>query len=151
MSSTYQTSSVQLESDLESIPQLLNWFEQCRGSSIPDQVWLEAQTALLEGFTNAARHAHAALPLTTPIEVCLHHSAQGLQIQIFDQGDAFDLDLAWQNLSQHPNRAEEDPFEREAHWGILLLLKLKNEYGWSIGYQQPSDQRNCLVMTRRWG
>uniref|UniRef100_B8HJT6 Putative anti-sigma regulatory factor, serine/threonine protein kinase n=1 Tax=Cyanothece sp. (strain PCC 7425 / ATCC 29141) TaxID=395961 RepID=B8HJT6_CYAP4 len=143
-----QVTSLQIESNLDDIPTVLSWYDQFNRSPVPHPVWVEGQTALIEGLTNAIRHAHADLPVTTPVEICVKVSSQFLQIQIWDVGAAFDLNLAWQTLTQEMSSDSFDPLNREAHWGNIFLLRLQEEYGWSITYQRQGDDRNCLVMTR---
>jgi serine/threonine-protein kinase RsbW len=143
-------SSVEYPSVLESIPQLLIWFDQFNRPPVSHPIWVEGQTALLEGFTNAVRHAHQSLPASTPVKICVELSPQLFLIQIFDQGAAFDLEAAWQELCQTVNHPDFSPLEREAHWGMWMLLKLKNDYGWSIIYH-PANGCNCLLMQRTLG
>ena len=47
-------------SNLEAMADLVEWFERKRPGGLDDMVWIQAQTALMEGFTNAVRHAHAS-------------------------------------------------------------------------------------------
>ncbi len=144
----YKGTSLQVESNLDCIPTVLAWFDQFNRAPVPYSVWIEGQTALMEGLTNVIRHAHADLPTSTPIEIWVNVSSQSLQIHIWDLGAAFDLNQAWESLIQEIRADNFTPLNRDAHWGNIILLKLQEDYGWSISYQRLDNERNCLVLTR---
>jgi len=64
-----QTFALRVDTTLDALDQVLTWFESFRNAGIPDPIWAECQLALVEGFTNAVRHAHRALPESTPIDI----------------------------------------------------------------------------------
>ncbi|WP_017295965.1 ATP-binding protein [Geminocystis herdmanii] len=130
-------------SNLDEVENLLNWFEKQYQSHIPDKIWLQAQTVLIEGFTNAVRHAHEHHEQETLISLQLEINPHHLQIKIWDQGTFFDLTSALENLHTKISCNEIDLFERESQWGFIFFLKLRDEFGWSIDYT-PAGQHNCM-------
>ena len=87
-----KTLSLQVNSDLNALTKVFEWFEQLEDLSLPSETWYGFQLALVEGFTNAVRHAHRHLPVETPIqlEVMVFHGR--LEFRIWDCGIYFDLD-----------------------------------------------------------
>lgn len=73
-------------SRLDSVALLLEWLEQHRPPGVDAQLWVQAQTALVEGFSNAVRHAHAQLDPAPAVVVTLEVTPQHLQVQLRDQG-----------------------------------------------------------------
>ncbi|MGI0480116.1 ATP-binding protein [Geminocystis sp. CENA526] len=134
---------LKIVSNLDEVENLLNWFEKQHRSHIPEQIWLQAQTALIEGFTNAVRHAHEYHTEDTPIDVRLEITSHHLEMKIWDQGIFFDLISALHNLHTKISSNDIDLFERESQWGFIFFLKLRDEFGWSIDYIQE-DKLNCL-------
>lgn len=139
--------TLKVASDLTSIPLVLEWFDQFLGAPLPQALWIQGQTALVEGFTNAVRHAHAHLTPPPDVETSMEVSAQGICIEIRDQGQGFDLEAAWRELSRQLQQENFDPLDREEHWGHLLLLKLRSDHGWQISYVRQPDDRNCLQIS----
>ncbi|MGQ9836915.1 MAG: ATP-binding protein [Cyanobacteriota bacterium] len=125
---------------LDALSQVLTWFEAFRNSGIPEPAWVECRLVLTEGFTNAVRHAHKALPETTPIDIELVIEPQGLELRIWDQGQEFDLEGFVQQL---PAQMDTDS---EGGRGILLMKALTNR----LTYTRQADGRNCLWMSRRF-
>lgn len=101
---------------------------------------MECQLALAEGFTNAVRHAHHALPESTPIDIELLLAPQGLELRIWDHGQEFDLEEFAQQLP-----AELDT-ESEGGRGILLMKALTSR----LSYTRQADGRNCLLISKRF-
>ncbi|NEP01854.1 MAG: ATP-binding protein [Symploca sp. SIO2E9] len=133
-------SRIQVESDLNTISEVLPWFEQFSISVLPQQFCWQCQIALIEGFTNAVRHAHQHLPQTTTIELELKLFAHCLEIRIWDQGKPFDLQAKLESLFQE----DCDPLEKEGGRGLMFIKELTDE----MFYQRLSDQRNCLLMRK---
>ncbi|NJN21106.1 MAG: ATP-binding protein [Leptolyngbya sp. RL_3_1] len=77
--------------DLDELKKVLHWFDTFQGPPIPQTVWLQCQLALIEGFTNAVRHAHKRLPASTPIIIKAVATHESLDIKIWDQGPGFDF------------------------------------------------------------
>jgi serine/threonine-protein kinase RsbW len=141
------TSCLKVTSDLDLISTVAEWFEQFNQPPVPPRLWQEGQIALIEGFTNAVRHAHQHLSPTTPVEIDAKISSETLQISIWDQGDAYDIEFAFAQISQLIHEPNFDPLEREAQWGSIMLLKLRDEYRWQILYQRQNE-RNCLHIAK---
>jgi len=135
-------------STLDAIAELLEWFEQHRPGGLHDMVWIQAQTALMEGFTNAVRHAHALLDPPPLVGVTLALVAGKLRLGIRDRGASFDLET---RLQAHAAEGEE-PLgldglpEREAHWGVIILSRLQRDFGWSIRYEPLAEGGNLLLL-----
>jgi serine/threonine-protein kinase RsbW len=139
-------SDLQVKTHLSEVPIALNWFEQFHRPPLTHQLWQQAKIALMEGLTNAIRHAHQDLPPATPIDLNVKLSSHRLQILIWDYGAAFDLEKLFDSL-HHPFA---DPLEREEQWGGVLLRKLRDKHDWSICYTCPDnrgDDRNCMVIS----
>lgn len=135
-------------STLDAIGELLEWFEQHRPGGLDDMVWIQAQTALMEGFTNAVRHANALLEPLPLVEVTLALVAGSLRMGIRDHGAPFDLET---HLQAHAAEGEEPPGldglpEREAHWGVIILSRLQRDFGWSIRYEPLAEGGNLLLL-----
>ena len=77
--------------DPQALKSVLTWFDQFQTAPLPHPLWLQCQLALIEGFTNALRHAHSGLPTTTPIIIEVSISSHTIDIRIWDQGPGFDL------------------------------------------------------------
>jgi serine/threonine-protein kinase RsbW len=134
--------ALRVDTTLDALGEVLTWFESFRNAGIPDPIWLECQLVLAEGFTNAVRHAHRALPASTPIDIELTLTPQGLELRIWDQGQEFDLEGFAQNLAAKPL----PDAESEGGRGILLMKALSTH----LSYTRQADGRNCLLISRRF-
>ena len=146
-------------SHLDAIPELLDWFEHHQPAGIDPMVWIQAQTALVEAFTNAVRHAHAALVPPPEVVVSLECIGGSLRLCIRDQGDPFDMKAVWSQSEQEQN-SDQDAGDRpsldddglpilpvrEAHWGLIMLRKLQQDFGWTIRYDALREGGNVLVL-----
>ncbi|MEN9202292.1 MAG: ATP-binding protein [Thermostichus sp. DG02_2_bins_29] len=130
-----------MSTTLDALSEVLNWFETFRNAGIPEPIWRECQLALAEGFTNAVRHAHQALPETTPIDIELTLTPQELELRIWDYGQEFNLEGFAQKL---PTKIDADS---EGGRGILLMKALANH----LSYTRQGDGRNCLLIGRYLG
>jgi serine/threonine-protein kinase RsbW len=141
---------------LESTPLLLDWFEQHHPAWVDPLLWIQAQTALVEGFTNAVRHAHAALTAPPAVVVALEVTAEHLQLRLRDQGPPFDITPAWSSqgspMGELPAAVGEPALPelplREAHWGLVMLARLRRDFGWSISYDPLPEGGNILILAR---
>jgi serine/threonine-protein kinase RsbW len=86
-----QKISLLVNTDVSALTTVLEWFEQLKDLSLPEEAWWACQLALAEGFTNAVRHAHKNLPVETPIQLEVTVFAEHLEFRIWDCGQAFDL------------------------------------------------------------
>jgi serine/threonine-protein kinase RsbW len=138
-----QQSCLQVETDLNAVPEVLQWFEQFTSPLLPQQLGSQCQLALVEGFTNAVRHAHHDLPPSTPINLELKLFARCLEMLIWDFGQPFDFQAKVQEaLCQKEHR---DPLEQEGGRGLIFIHQLMDE----VSYVRLPDQRNCLMLRKR--
>ncbi len=84
--------SLQVNTDLNALTRVLEWFEQLKDLSLPNEVWWKFQLALAEGFTNAVRHAHKNLPVETPVQLEIMVFNGRLELKILDCGPYFDFE-----------------------------------------------------------
>ncbi len=137
-------SQLAVHSDLDEIETVLRWFEQLSDPAVPSELWMQAQLALVEGFTNAVRHAHADLDPPPPVQLSVQVSSQRFCLQILDQGAPFDFEAALATVEKAMEATGQDPLAREAHWGLVMVLKLRSAYGWTISHRRIGDGTNCL-------
>jgi serine/threonine-protein kinase RsbW len=101
------TSQIETQTDPAALKAVLAWFDQFQPSPIPHSVWMQCQLALIEGFTNAVRHAHQGLSPATPVRIEVSLSDRTLDIRIWDQGPGFDLAAVLrQKIGVHNHDAE---------------------------------------------
>jgi serine/threonine-protein kinase RsbW len=132
-------SRLQVQSAIDELSQVMDWFNQLYQPAIPKTVWIQCQTALAEGLTNAVRHAHRGKPAATPIEIEVTIQARSLEIRIWDQGAAFDLA---QRLATLPPTVSQDAIGGR---GLLLLQRLADR----LSYVRSGD-RNCLLIVKNY-
>jgi serine/threonine-protein kinase RsbW len=82
---------IQLNTDINAVAQVLSWLEHLDPLPIPQAVLHQCKLAVVEGFTNAVRHAHKNLPKETPIELEITVFNERLEIKIWDGGKPFDF------------------------------------------------------------
>ncbi|MBE9185446.1 ATP-binding protein [Microcoleus sp. LEGE 07076] len=82
---------LQLNTDLNSVAQVLWWVEQLEDLPIPEAVLQQCKLATIEGFTNAVRHAHKNLHFQTPIDLEITVFNERLEVKIWDMGEPFDI------------------------------------------------------------
>ncbi|BAU13986.1 anti-sigma regulatory factor, Ser/Thr protein kinase [Leptolyngbya sp. NIES-3755] len=133
-----------VQTELTAISQILAWFGTFQQSPVTQAIWLQGQIGLVEGFTNAVRHAHEELPRQTPIKLEAGIYPNHLEIRVWDRGSPFDLDALIDRVEQaYPN-----PIEHEAHWGAALFKKLRDQHSWQIDYRCSREGQNCLKLTK---
>jgi serine/threonine-protein kinase RsbW len=135
-----------VRSHLDALEQVLAWFEQWRHPAVPPQLWMEAQLGLVEGFTNAVRHAHAHLVAPPDVTVSVQVASGLLCVEVIDHGEPFDLESAFAQLEEEMSEGDHDPLARDAHWGLVMLLRLRKDYGWTIGYHRKEKGGNGLAL-----
>lgn len=117
-----QTIVLQVNTELIAVNQVLNWYKQLEELPIPRSVIWESKLALVEGFTNAVRHAHKNLPSETPIELEVKVFNERLEIRILDYGKPFDLEAKLSELRE----IEPEPFQSEEE-RVLSMLQLADQ------------------------
>ena len=130
---------LQVETDLDAQPQVLTWFDQFDQDPVPHQVWLPCQLAIVEGFTNAVRHAHQGKPEYGFIDLEVQIFDDRLEIRIWDQGAPFDLHKP---LRKMPPLNSDKGHSR----GLLLMAKI----GDVLKYTREPNGRNCLLLIRQY-
>ncbi|UNU26003.1 ATP-binding protein [Microcoleus vaginatus] len=83
--------NLQVNTDIKAVAQVLSWVEQLDPLPLPLVVLHQCKLAVIEGFTNAVRHAHKNLPLETPIELEIRIFNEHLEVKIWDWGEPFDI------------------------------------------------------------
>ena len=134
-----QKINLQVNTDLQELERVLEWFNQLEHLPISKQVWAQCQLVLAEGFTNAVRHAHKNFPLETPIELEVTVFKESLEIKIWDYGQPFDLEAKLSEV-----REIEPDILSEGGRGLSFITKLATR----VSYTRTSDERNCLVIVK---
>ncbi len=140
-------SELAVSSDLGELDTVLSWFERQQHPDVPSDLWMQAQLALVEGFTNAVRHAHAHLVAPPQVQLSLQRSSEAFCIQIIDHGEPFDFTAALARVEAEVAASGHDPLAREAHWGLVMFLKLQKQYGWTISHCRRDDGTNGLSLS----
>jgi len=135
-----EQTSLKVNSELQSLTQVLAVFDSLNQDWIPREDWLKSQLALTEGFTNAVRHAHHHLPAEVPIEVQMTLTFQSLIIQIWDHGSYFDLENFLQAIE-----GQDHQFARHRQ-GLPILQKIAEK----LSYTRQEDNRNCLLIIKQF-
>jgi serine/threonine-protein kinase RsbW len=140
VNSPLRSDRIVVNSDINALTQVLDWFAQFNAPPLTYELWWFCQLVLAEGFTNAVRHAHRDLPATTPITVEVQVFSDRIEMRIWDQGLGFDLNGKLQELTQTP----QDP-EPEGGMGLIFLHKFADV----VDYQRyPEQQQNCLFLRK---
>jgi serine/threonine-protein kinase RsbW len=140
MLSIVRQDHLMVKSELRLLNQVQEWFEQFCLQHLSQLGWSKTQLdrlnlALAEGFTNAVRHAHYALPPETTIEINVYLWIDRLEIRIWDYGKPFNPDAI----------AEPAPGTLQVGgYGWFLLRRLAD----SVVYERSTDGRNCLLIVK---
>ncbi|BAZ31932.1 putative anti-sigma regulatory factor serine/threonine protein kinase [Cylindrospermum sp. NIES-4074] len=140
MLSIVQQDHLTVQSELKLLNQVQQWFEQFCLRHLAQLGWSESQLyrlnlALAEGFTNAVRHAHRALPPETTIEIEVSLWNDRLEMRIWDYGKPFNPDAI----------AEPEPGTLQVGgYGWFLLRRLADH----VVYERGADSRNCLLIVK---
>ena len=129
---------IEVNSDLKAVDQVLLQFNKLYHSTILQQDWLQCQLALVEGFTNAVRHAHKNLPPETPIRIAISLDLKKIAIHIWDYGEPFDLEHFITTISQ-----------TDGNWqgsgrGIAIMHQIAD----TLSYKRVSALQNCLTIIK---
>ncbi|WP_225907538.1 ATP-binding protein [Leptolyngbya sp. BL0902] len=134
-----QTSQIQVPTDPTALQSVLTWFDQFQTAPVPRPLWLQCQLALIEGFTNAIRHAHGGLPSTTPVTIEVSISNRTIDIRIWDQGPGFDLNTVLKTkLRTHS-------LHDEGGRGLKIMYLVADHLSYC-----PTDQGNCLHLHKTY-
>lgn len=133
-------SRLQVQTDLNALAKVLQWFDQFNLPPVSQEMWCQCQLVLAEGFTNAVRYAHKDLPPTTPIDIEVMLFTDWLEMRIWDWGQPFDLAAKLKSLPNPPA----DPGTPGGR-GLIYMKQLTDE----LSYPRISEQQNCLVMRKK--
>ncbi|HEY9666901.1 MAG TPA: ATP-binding protein [Coleofasciculaceae cyanobacterium] len=131
---------LQVNTALNELDQVLQWFNQLEDLSIPTMLRYQCQLVLAEGFTNAVRHAHKNLPGKTPIDLEVTVFNTRLEIRIWDYGQPFDLEA---KLIES-RKIDREQLEREGGRGLIIMRRSADR----LSYTRSVDERNCLVFVK---
>jgi serine/threonine-protein kinase RsbW len=132
--------NLRVNTDLNELVQVLSWFEKFNQPYIPKEVWLQCQTALAEGLTNAIRHAHKNKTVETPIDIEVNASPNTLEIKIWDCGPPFNLNAKLQQTSDTVD------FNASSGRGLQILSSIADR----LSYDVTEDGRNCLLIVKHY-
>ena len=132
--------NIQVPSDLNSLDLLLLQFNKVYRDYITQQDWLKCQLALVEGFTNAVRHAHKNLPRETPILIEVSLTIEQMEIRIWDQGEYFDLSNFIATRSKQDNKLLGNGR------GIAIMNKIADR----LEYNRLCNNHNCLLIVKKF-
>ncbi|MEH1947780.1 MAG: anti-sigma regulatory factor [Nostoc sp.] len=132
---------LKVNTDLTASPQVLSWFEQMNQPPFTDkEIWWQCQTLMIEGFTNIVEHAHKNLPIETPIEMEAVRLDEYIEIRIWSQGKAFNLE---QKLHQ---TSEFEDNDRERGRGLKIMSAIADKFS----YEPTGDNRYCLFISKSY-
>jgi serine/threonine-protein kinase RsbW len=127
-------STFQTQTEPDALKGVLVWFDEFKSLPIPYENWLQCQLALIEGFTNAVRHAHCNLPPETPIEIEVTVTTAFMDIKIWDFGTGFDFEAMLHRKLQTTTP------DSEGGRGLKIMYQVAD----AISYLRTADRRNCL-------
>jgi anti-sigma regulatory factor (Ser/Thr protein kinase) len=129
---------LRVESKLEALADVLDWFDSLKIDAINNRTWLEFKTIVAEAFDNTVCHAHQGLSSQIAIDLEITISRRAIALIIWDYGAKFDLEA---HKNQLPKRVNP---EAESGRGILLLKELSDYFS----YTRLPDRRNCLLVVK---
>jgi serine/threonine-protein kinase RsbW len=135
-----QQAFLQVNTDLDALAQVLEWFDQFNNPPIPPHAWMQCQLAIAEGFTNAVRHAHYGLSKDRLIDLEVLMFDDRIEIRIWDQGAPFDLEQRLQSMPQTLDT------EAEGGRGLRLMERIAD----ILSYTRTQDSRNCLLLIKKY-
>jgi serine/threonine-protein kinase RsbW len=134
-----KTKRIHVNTDLNELSNILEWFQGLDQQSVSVEDWMECQIALAEGFTNVVRYAHQALPPQTLIEIDVNFHPNHVEMQIWDCGPPFSL------MEELDRCSAEVTDSSTSGRGLMLLQKIANE----LDYRRVDEVRNCLFLIKR--
>ncbi len=139
-------SQLQVKTNLNDLDEVLQWFEQFNlPTCVLPNLWWQYQTALVEGFTNAVRHAHRNLPPQTPIDIEVKVFTHYMEIRIWDYGQPFNLEAKLEEKLKEKLKEKLDYVLTDHGKGLILMYQLTNE----MYYIRTKEDRNCLVLGKK--
>ena len=138
--SPLQVLQLVVNSDLNALEEVLSWYEGIDSSLISNKVWLQCQLALVEGFTNAVRHAHKDLPTDTLVDLEIKRYANFLEIRIWDRGQPFDLIAKLEEMGNNEDELQDPPPLNQALAEQLKSLEAEEKPNRAEGATSAEDE-----------
>lgn len=129
----------EVKSDLNLVDKILEKLEEINQPWISIKDWNQCKLALVEGFTNAVRHAHKDLPKDTIISIKITLTKEQIIIKIWDYGKPFDLEEFINNYLQ-----KKDPLS-DGGRGLEILQKIATKFT----YTRLENNQNCLLISKK--
>ena len=129
---------LKVDSNSESLQQVISWFEGLQKPYIPRQIWLQCQTMLGEAFDNVLVHAHKKLPPETPIDIEVIILNKLIILKIWDLGSGFNIEQQKAKISQGVNR------DAENGRGIQILQNTADY----VNYIAIAEKGNYLLIVK---
>lgn len=127
-----------VQTSLDALKEVWFWFEQFNLPPVPNEVWVQCQLALTEGFTNVVRYSHQHLPQTTLIDIEVRLFPNLLEMRIWDCGQPL-------NVPTKPQLHLQKQLPVSGEERLAFLSRLIDE----LSYIRQPDRRNCLLMRKR--
>ncbi|MGB0560257.1 MAG: ATP-binding protein [Spirulinaceae cyanobacterium] len=131
-----QTHELRLESQIQEVDRVIDFVAGC----LPKTVLWNCQTAMVEGFVNAVKHAHKTLPATTEIRLEVLLFEQWVECRVWDQGPPFD----WAGALQAKLINPPGPNDTSGR-GMIWMHKLMDQ----VDYIRVNDGQNCLKLYKQ--
>ncbi|MEM8638190.1 MAG: ATP-binding protein [Cyanobacteria bacterium P01_G01_bin.54] len=125
-----------LDSRIQEVDRVIDFVAGC----LPKTVLWNCQTAMVEGFVNAVKHAHKGFPPTTPIRLEVLLFAQWVECRVWDQGQPFD----WAGALKAKLANPPGPNDTSGR-GMIWIYKLTDH----VEYVRVDDRYNCLKMYKQ--
>jgi serine/threonine-protein kinase RsbW len=145
-----------IDSKLDRVEAVLKWFDSCWTDCCPivncDDPLLkaQAQTAVVELFTNSVRHSHSDLDPAPQIRLSWGADSQFFRLSISDHGRPFAPEEMFDCLRLVVLQGGARPDQRDQHWGLFMLLRLCDDYGWFITSQRSATGVNTVLLEHAW-
>ncbi len=133
-----QAIAIQVNTDLNELTTVLDWFEQIHHDTMSKSDWLGCKTALAEVFTNAVRHAHKDMPQETVINLEATLTENTLEVKVFDFGSGFDLSSKLSSL-------DDIDINALGGRGLDLIHQIVDVFS----YERIGD-RNCMLIIKHY-
>ncbi|MFZ4666970.1 MAG: ATP-binding protein [Prochlorotrichaceae cyanobacterium] len=118
----------------------LRWFDSLSFPPLLPRLLIECKTMLGEAVDNVRDHAHEHFPPTTTLTIAIHCFPSFLCLQIWDQGQGFDLVGHLRTKEQWPDSGA------TRGRGLKILEELSDR----LGYVPCQPKGNCLILVKRY-
>ena len=118
----------------------LSWFDTLNLSPLPSRFLLECKTMLGEAVDNVRDHAHQDLADSILIPIVLILFPEVISMQIWDQGEGFDLANHLKSKAVWPDS------NASRGRGLKILAELSDR----VDYVQHQAFGNCLILLKKY-